>query len=70
MDQWQLKKGIPAADFKQCLEITKELVHNSVHKPTELNSREVMAISYYYDRASEHGLIGNANILLHALKFG
>ena len=56
--EWQKKGGVPKADFEECLRISRSLLDTSVHKPAELNEREVLAISYYYDRASDHGLIG------------
>lgn len=31
---------------------------NQVHAPEELKSREVIAFSYFFDRATERGLIG------------
>ena len=60
-DQWQKKGGVPKADFAKCLEISRTLLDTSVHKPVELNSREVMAISYFYDRATDHGLIDSSD---------
>lgn len=56
--EWDNRKGMPKADFGECLRISRGLLEHSVHKPEELNEREVLAISYYYDRASDHGLIG------------
>jgi hypothetical protein len=56
-DQWQKKGGVPKADYEECLRHTKSLIEHSVHKPEELNNRDVMAISYYFDRATDHGLI-------------
>lgn len=57
--EWQKKGGMPKADFRECLRLSRDILETSVHKPVELNEREVLAISYYYDRASDHGLIGN-----------
>jgi ectonucleoside triphosphate diphosphohydrolase 5/6 len=59
MSEWQKKGGMPKADFNECLKLSRSLLDTSVHKPAELNEREVLAISYYYDRASDHGMIGN-----------
>ena len=58
LEEWQKKGGQPKADFNECLRLSRSLLEHNVHKPEELNSREVLAISYYYDRASDHGLIG------------
>ena len=58
LSQWQKKDGVPKADYNECLQITKELMENTVHRPAELNSRDVMAISYYFDRSTDHGLVG------------
>ena len=60
LDQWQKKDGVPAADYDSCLKHAKSLIEHSVHKPEELNVRDVMAISYYFDRATDHGLIDAA----------
>ena len=58
MKEWKKKDGMPKADYGECLRIAKGLMENVVHKPIELNSREVMAISYYFDRSTDHGLVG------------
>jgi len=58
-DQWQKKGGVPKADYQECLRLSRSLVEPSVHKPVELNDREVLTISYFYDRATDHGLIGS-----------
>ena len=63
LSEWQKKGGVPKADFKECLQLSKNILEHSVHKPTELNEREVLAISYYYDRASDHGLIGKSEFI-------
>jgi len=57
MKEWKKKDGMPKADYGECLRIAKGLMENVVHKPIELNSREVMAISYYFDRSTDHGLV-------------
>ncbi|XP_046462499.1 ectonucleoside triphosphate diphosphohydrolase 5-like [Daphnia pulex] len=61
MSEWQKKGGMPKADFNECLKLSRSLLDTSVHKPAELNEREVLAISYYYDRASDHGMIDSAD---------
>jgi len=61
LSEWQKKDGVPKADYDECLRITKELMENTVHKPVEINSREVMAISYYFDRSTDHGLVDPNN---------
>lgn len=60
LSEWQKKGGVPKADFDECLRLSRSLLETSVHKPAELNDREVLAISYYYDRASDHGLIDSS----------
>jgi len=57
LSEWEKKDGVPKADYEECLRITRGLMESTVHKPTELNSREVMAISYYFDRSTDHGLV-------------
>lgn len=60
-DQWQKKGGVPKADYQECLRLSRSLVEPSVHKPVELNDREVLTISYFYDRATDHGLIDSTD---------
>lgn len=62
--EWHKKGGVPKADYNECLKLSRSLLDTSVHKPAELNEREVLAISYYYDRASDHGLIGKSSYLI------
>lgn len=64
-DQWQKKGGVPKADYQECLRLSRSLVEPSVHKPIELNDREVLTISYFYDRATDHGLIGSTFTLCY-----
>lgn len=47
----------PKVDFKECLKIAKSYVHHQVDKPAELKDKEINAFSYYFDRATESGLI-------------
>jgi hypothetical protein len=48
----------PIVNFTQCQQIVKDYVAHKVYKPKDLAHREVYAFSYYFDRATEVGLIG------------
>ena len=43
--------------FKECYHLAKQLVSNVIHKPDEIKSRQIYAMSYYYDRAVDAKLI-------------
>ena len=46
------------SNFENCLEVVKKVIdNNQVHKPDELQGREIVAFSYFYDLAIEAGLI-------------
>ncbi|XP_063229353.1 ectonucleoside triphosphate diphosphohydrolase 5 isoform X2 [Bacillus rossius redtenbacheri] len=47
----------PVVRFTECVNIIQKYVKGKVDKPAELNSREINAFSYYFDRATEFGLI-------------
>lgn len=47
----------PVVRFSECLKIVKNYVGTIVNKPLGLEAREIMAFSYYFDRATEVGLI-------------
>ncbi|XP_012268935.2 ectonucleoside triphosphate diphosphohydrolase 5 isoform X2 [Athalia rosae] len=47
----------PVVKFSACLEIIKNYVGTIVNKPQGLENRDIMAFSYYFDRATEVGLI-------------
>jgi len=47
----------PIVDFLQCYQTAVRFLSGQMHAPDELRSREVYAISYYFDRATEAGLI-------------
>nr|CAD7424223.1 unnamed protein product [Timema monikensis] len=47
----------PIVRFTECTKIVKQYVGNRVDKPAELNLKEINAFSYYFDRATEYGLI-------------
>ncbi|CAG0896263.1 unnamed protein product [Darwinula stevensoni] len=53
----KMDENRPIADFYQCIQIASNLVLKKVHKPPELSKRKINAISYFYDRAVESGLI-------------
>ncbi|XP_037082454.1 ectonucleoside triphosphate diphosphohydrolase 5-like isoform X2 [Pollicipes pollicipes] len=52
-----LDKTEPIVDFVQCYQSAVRFLSGQVHAPEELRNREVYAISYYFDRATEAGLI-------------
>ncbi|XP_069684351.1 ectonucleoside triphosphate diphosphohydrolase 5 isoform X2 [Periplaneta americana] len=52
-----VKEKYPVVRFDECLKIINTYVNNKVDKPKELNRKTVSAFSYYYDRATEYGLI-------------
>ncbi|XP_015523775.1 ectonucleoside triphosphate diphosphohydrolase 5 isoform X1 [Neodiprion virginianus] len=47
----------PVVRFAECLQIVRNYVGTIVNKPLGLENREIMAFSYYFDRATEVGLI-------------
>ncbi|PSN51699.1 Ectonucleoside triphosphate diphosphohydrolase 6 [Blattella germanica] len=47
----------PIVRFDECLKIVSNYVNNKVDKVQELNKKTINAFSYYYDRATEYGLI-------------
>lgn len=48
----------PAVNFEECEKIISNYVYMKVLPLYELDSKEINAFSYYYDRAIETGLIG------------
>lgn len=53
-----MKEKYPIVIFEECLKIVSSYVNKKVDKPKELNQKTIGAFSYYYDRATEYGLIG------------
>lgn len=53
-----VKEKYPIVKFEECLKIISTYVNKRVDKPKELNQKTISAFSYYYDRATEYGLIG------------
>ncbi|XP_071541728.1 ectonucleoside triphosphate diphosphohydrolase 5-like isoform X6 [Panulirus ornatus] len=53
----RLSENRPIADHAACVKACVEVIKNQVHAPTELKSREIIAFSYFFDRATERGLI-------------
>lgn len=47
----------PIVKFSECLKVIETYVNKVIKKPVGLNSQEVYAFSYYFDRATEVGLI-------------
>lgn len=56
---------IPIVDFEKCSKIVGKYVNSKVKAPAELTTKHINAFSYYYDRATEVGLIGRRFFLLH-----
>jgi hypothetical protein len=59
----EAKKGVvaeqrPIVNFTHCETLVKSYVAHKVYKPKELVQHEINAFSYYFDRATEVGLIG------------
>lgn len=46
----------PVVRFEKCKQVVRSVL-GSIDKPAELNSREIYAFSYYFDRAADGGLI-------------
>ncbi|KAK7085353.1 Ectonucleoside triphosphate diphosphohydrolase 5 [Halocaridina rubra] len=53
----RLSENRPIADHASCLKTCVEVIKDKVHSPLELRSRDVIAFSYFFDRATERGLI-------------
>ncbi|CAL4178670.1 unnamed protein product [Meganyctiphanes norvegica] len=53
----RLNEKRPIADHEQCLRTCIEVIKDQVHSPPELKTRDVIAFSYFFDRATERGLI-------------
>uniref|UniRef100_T1J158 nucleoside diphosphate phosphatase n=1 Tax=Strigamia maritima TaxID=126957 RepID=T1J158_STRMM len=43
--------------FEQCLKIANKVVNFKLYAPPELRQQKIYAMSYYFDRATENGLI-------------
>lgn len=53
----RLSENRPIADHASCLKTCVEVIKDQVHAPPELRTRDVIAFSYFFDRATERGLI-------------
>lgn len=53
----RLSENRPIADYKECVKTCISVMQGQVHAPKELKTREVIAFSYFFDRATERGLI-------------
>lgn len=47
----------PQVDWEECTKIVKDYVYSKVIPLQELHTKEINAFSYYFDRATEYGLI-------------
>ncbi|XP_066957769.1 ectonucleoside triphosphate diphosphohydrolase 5-like isoform X2 [Macrobrachium rosenbergii] len=57
----RLSENRPVADHTTCLKTCVEVIKDQVHAPSELRTRDVIAFSYFFDRATERGLIDPFN---------
>ncbi|XP_068245641.1 ectonucleoside triphosphate diphosphohydrolase 5-like isoform X2 [Palaemon carinicauda] len=57
----RLSENRPVADHATCLKTCVEVIKDQVHAPAELRTRDVIAFSYFFDRATERGLIDPFN---------
>lgn len=48
----------PIVSFARCSQIVSDYVNSKVKAPAELTAKHINAFSYYFDRATEVGLIG------------
>lgn len=48
----------PIVNFRKCSDIISKYVRSKAEPPPELVSKSIFAFSYYFDRATEVGLIG------------
>nr|XP_045613674.1 ectonucleoside triphosphate diphosphohydrolase 5-like isoform X2 [Procambarus clarkii] len=53
----RLSENRPVADHASCVKACVQVISDKVHAPHELKGREVIAFSYFFDRATERGLI-------------
>ncbi|XP_050735152.1 ectonucleoside triphosphate diphosphohydrolase 5-like isoform X3 [Eriocheir sinensis] len=53
----RLGENRPIADHSECIKSCISIIQKQVHSPKELQSREVIAFSYFFDKATERGLI-------------
>lgn len=53
-----IEEIVPIVSFHDCSEIIKKYVLSKSKPPEELPLKNIFAFSYYFDRASEVGLIG------------
>lgn len=58
-DSFSEGADIPIVNFKKCAEIVTNYVRSKAEPPAELVSKRIFAFSYYFDRATEVGLIGS-----------
>lgn len=56
-DQFSEEDVIPIVDFDKCSEIIIDYVRSKAMPPEELPSKRIFAFSYYFDRASDVGMI-------------
>lgn len=51
-------------DFVKCSDIIKKIIDKSgVHKPADINNHDIVAFSYFFDRAAQNGLVGKTFVV-------
>lgn len=53
-----IEEVVPIVNFNDCSQIITDYVLSKAKPPEELPLKNIFAFSYYFDRASEVGLIG------------
>lgn len=53
-----LGEEIPIVSFNECSAIITKYVNSKAKPPSELTTKHIFAFSYYFDRATQVGLIG------------
>lgn len=53
-----LGEEVPIVNFEKCSGYIRNYVKNKANPPQELTTKQIFAFSYYFDRASDVGLIG------------
>jgi len=57
MDYEIMGERMSEHSFEECYQIAKGLVANAIHKPEEIKSRQIYAMSYFYDRMLDSKVI-------------
>lgn len=60
-DKITVGETVPIVDFDVCSDIIVNYVKSKAVPPDELSQKQIFAFSYYFDRATDVGLIGKHN---------